>query len=70
MNKSKLKEAIRKITAELQGAIAKSIIEFPLRTYREIAEQHGVSEATVLNAAARHGLSRSPGPKPKADRGL
>ena len=63
MNRSRLKEAIRNLTADVHAKIARVVIERPQETYREIAEQFGVSEATVMLAAAKHGISRSPGPK-------
>lgn len=64
MNESKLKDAIKNLTNAMHVAIAERIIRRPNRTYRQIAEDFGVSEATVLLAAAKHGISRQPGPKP------
>jgi hypothetical protein len=64
MNESKLKDAIKNLTNAMHVAIAERIIRRPNRTYRQIAEDFGVSEATILLAAAKHGLSRPPGPKP------
>jgi hypothetical protein len=63
--KSKLKEAIRQLTTELYGSIATAIANCPEKSYKQIALEHCCSEATVLKAAARHGLSRTSGPKPK-----
>jgi transposase-like protein len=63
--KSRLKDAIRNLTAELHAAIAKTIVDCPDRSYKTIARDFGVSEATVLQAASRHGLSRPSGPKPR-----
>lgn len=65
MKQSKLKEAIKVLTTELHTMIAETIVKLPERTYRQIAEDFSVSEATVLLAASKHGLSRAPGPKPK-----
>jgi DNA-binding MurR/RpiR family transcriptional regulator len=64
MNKSRLKQALKKVTDELHANLAKAIISEPNRTYRQLAEDFGVSEATVLLAASRYKLSRTPGPKP------
>ena len=63
--KSKLKEAIKRLTAELYVSIARAIEERPDKTYKQIALEHCCSEGTVLKAAAKHGLSRRPGAKPK-----
>jgi predicted transcriptional regulator len=63
MNKSRLKQALKNVTDEMHAAIAKAIVSQPRSTYREIAEDFGVSEATVLLAASKHSLSRPPGPK-------
>jgi hypothetical protein len=63
--KSKLKEAIKQFTAELYVSISQAIENCPEKTYKQIAADHMCSEGTVLKAAARHGLSRCPGPKPK-----
>jgi hypothetical protein len=63
--KTRLRETIRHLIAELHASIAQAIEKYPDKTYRQIAEDHCCSEATVLKAAARYGLSRAPGPKPK-----
>ena len=63
--KSSLQQAIREYTDKLHAEIAQAALEFPDKTYRQLANEFGVSESTVLVATSKHGISRPSGPKPK-----
>jgi hypothetical protein len=63
--KTRLRETIRQLVAELHASIAHAIERYPEKTYRQIAADFMCSEGTVLKAASKYGLSRLPGPKPR-----
>lgn len=65
LNNSKLQSAIRQIRDDFYERVKTEIIARPDSTYREIAEQLGVSSATVQRVATCNNLSRPTGPRPK-----
>ena len=65
--KKKLRDAVREISDQYHRWIAHAIKACPDKSYAEIADACGVSEATVYMVARVHGLSRSNGSPETAD---
>jgi DNA invertase Pin-like site-specific DNA recombinase len=63
--KSKLIEAVRNVRAEIYEAVRAELSD-ETRTYQTIAEENGISVATVQRIAGSLGISRPVGPKPKS----
>ena len=62
---SRLIQAVKVLRAEIYGRVIQEL-EDESRTYRDVAEANGVSIATVQRIAAKAGIERQVGPKPKA----
>jgi hypothetical protein len=63
--KSKLLGACQAIRHDFELAVMRQIQAHPEQPYWMIAEQAGISEATVLRIAHRHNISRPAGPRPQ-----
>ena len=63
--KSRLLEAIRTLRANFYASVETELSN-ENRTYRENADAHGISLATVQRIAERSGVSRPVGPRSKS----
>jgi hypothetical protein len=58
MTSKTLKDALKEVREQFYALIAEDV-KTSSRTYRQIAEKHGVSEALVYTVSRLHGLSRA-----------
>jgi hypothetical protein len=65
--KSKLLAALQAIRQDFEAAVMREIEAHPESPYWMVAEQVGLSEASVLRIAQKNNIGRPVGPRPKME---
>ena len=63
ITKSRLLQAVRAVRDEIYATVRLQLAD-EARTYQQIADENGISVATVQRIAERAGITRQVGPRP------